>query len=119
MGRLAAQAGTCHVERANRPQDDHRSVESCLMSDDLLIDERPVRRRFYSRWLGGALGPGRDRHWLWRLLKWLGLALWGVIVLFFPGRMMLAHETNDDPNFSAAPVDQTASAEQRPSQAVA
>src|SRR4051794_41845795 len=87
------------------------------MSDDLLIDERPVRRRFYSRWLGGALGPGRDRHWLWRLLKWLGLALLAVIVLYYPGGMMLTHEINDDPNFSAGPGGQTASAGQRPSQA--
>ncbi|MDQ7249336.1 DUF2333 family protein [Dongia sedimenti] len=89
------------------------------MSDDLLIDEPPVRRRFYSRWFGGALGPSRDRHWLWRLLKWLGILLLLVVVLYYPVGMMLTHEINDDPNFSAATVDQGASPEQRASQAVA
>jgi hypothetical protein len=89
------------------------------MSDDLLIDEPPVRRRFYSRWFGGSLGSGRDRHWLWRLLKWLGIFLVLVIVLYYPVGMLLTHQINDDPNFTAAQVDQGADQETRSSQAVA
>jgi hypothetical protein len=84
------------------------------MSDDLLIDE-PVRRRFFSRWFsrwsgGGALGSGgRDRHWLWRLLKWLAIALVAIIVLYYPVGMALVHKINDDPGFAVAPVDPKAS----------
>ena len=43
------------------------------MSDDLLIDEPPVRRRFYSRWFGRAGGLQRSRFW--RVLKWSGIVL--------------------------------------------
>jgi hypothetical protein len=89
------------------------------MSDDLLIDEPPVRRRFYSRWFGGSLGSGRDHHWLWRLLKWLGIVLLAVIVLYYPVGMLLTHQINDDPTFSAPQVEQGADPDQGPSQAVA
>ncbi len=93
------------------------------MSDDLLIDEPPVRRRFYSRWFargsGGTFGSGRDRHWLWRLLKWLGVALLLIVVLYYPVGMLLTNQINDDPNFSAPQVEQSPDLETGPSQAVA
>ena len=70
------------------------------MSDDLLIDEPPVRRRFFSRWFGTAGGaPARSRFW--RLIKWTAVVLLLIIVLYYPVGMMLTHEINDDANFSA------------------
>lgn len=73
------------------------------MSDDLLIDEPPVRRRFFSRWLRSS-GGGADRSRLWRLVKWTGLALLLVIVLYYPVGMLMTNEINDDPNFAPAAV---------------
>jgi hypothetical protein len=88
------------------------------MSDDLLIDEPPVRRRFYSRWFGTAGGaPARSR--LWRLIRWTAIGLLLIIVLYYPVGMMLTHEINDDPNFSAPQVEQGASLDTGQSQAVA
>jgi hypothetical protein len=91
------------------------------MSDDLLIDEPPARRRFYSRWFG-TLGSGsnRDRHWFWRLMKWLGIVLLAIIVLYYPVGMLLTHEINDDPDFTGPAVEQQAdNQDSGPSQAVA
>jgi hypothetical protein len=88
------------------------------MSDDLLIDEPPARRRFFSRF-GAALGPGRDRHWLWRLMKWLGIALLAIILLYYPVGMLLTHQINDDPSFSGPSVEPSQDLETGPSQAVA
>jgi hypothetical protein len=72
------------------------------MSDDLLIDEPPVRRRFYSRWFGSAGGAQRSRFW--RVMKWTGIALLLIVVLYYPIGMLMVHQINDDPNFSAPQV---------------
>lgn len=88
------------------------------MSDDLLIDEPPVRRRFFSRWFRSA-GGGAGRGRMWRLVKWTALILLLVIVLYYPVGMALTHKINDDPNFSAPQVEQTANQDTGPSQAVA
>jgi hypothetical protein len=88
------------------------------MSDDLLIDEPPARRRFFSRF-GAALGSGRDRHWLWRLMKWLGVALLAIILLYYPVGMLLTHQINDDPSFSGPSVEPSQDLDTGPSQAVA
>jgi hypothetical protein len=90
------------------------------MSDDLLIDEPPVRRRFYSRWFGSlGSGSGRDRHWFWRVLKWLAIVLLAIIVLYYPVGMMLTHRINDDSSFSAPQVEPCDNPDTGASQAVA
>ena len=83
------------------------------MSDDLLIDE-PVRRRWFPRWFGRGSGGtagsgGADRSRLWRLMKWLGVLLLAVIVLYYPVGMVLTHKINDDTSFAAPPVEPGAS----------
>jgi|AraplaMF_Col_mMF_1032025.scaffolds.fasta_scaffold00347_5 hypothetical protein len=87
------------------------------MSDDLLIDEPPVRRRFFSRWFGRAGGVERSRFW--RVLKWTGIVLLLIVVLYYPVGMALTQKIDDDPSFSAPPVEQGQSLETGPSQAVA
>jgi hypothetical protein len=90
------------------------------MSDDLLIDEPPVRRRFYSRWFGSlGSGSGRDRHWFWRVLKWLAIVLLAIIVLYYPVGMMLTHRINDDSSFSAPQVEPSDNPDTGASHAVA
>jgi hypothetical protein len=79
------------------------------MSDDLLIDEPPVRRRFFSRWFRGSVGPGRDHHRLWRVAKWLALIILAVIVFYYPVGMVMTNEINDDPNFAPAAVPEKSS----------
>lgn len=86
------------------------------MSDDLLIDEPPLRRRF-SRWFGRAGGAERSRFW--RVMKWLGIILLLVIVLYYPVGMALTQKIDDDPGFSAATVEPGNSIDTGPSQAVA
>ena len=88
------------------------------MSDDLLIDEPPVRRRFFSRWFGSA-GGGADRSRLWRLLKWLGIILLLIIVLYYPVGMLLTHQINDNPDFTGPQVEQGTDPDTGSSQAVA
>jgi hypothetical protein len=73
------------------------------MSDDLLIDEPPVRRRFFSRWLGSA-GGGGDRSRLWRLIKWTAIVLLAVVILYYPVGMLAVHQINDDPAFGPGEV---------------
>jgi hypothetical protein len=74
------------------------------MSDDLLIDEPPLRRRLFSRWFRGSAGPGRERHRLWRFAGWLAVIILAVIVLYYPVGMLMTNQINDDPNFAPAAV---------------
>ena len=71
------------------------------MSDDLLIDEPPVRRNWFSRRFGAS---GADRGRLWRYTKWLAIVLLAIIVLYYPVGMALTHKINDNPDFAAPPV---------------
>lgn len=73
------------------------------MSDDLLIDEPPVRRRLFSRWFGSA-GGGAARSRLWRLIKWSGIVLLVAIVFYYPVGMLAVHQVNDEPNFGPGEV---------------
>ena len=87
------------------------------MSDDLLIDEPPLRRRFFSRWFGGTGGADRSR--LWRVIKWAAIAFLLIVVLYYPVGMLMVHQINDDPGFSAPQVEQSDNPDAAPSQAVA
>jgi hypothetical protein len=71
------------------------------MSDDLLIDEPPVRRNWFSRRFGSS---GADRGRLWRYIKWLAIIVLAIIVLYYPVGMALTHKINDNPDFAAPPV---------------
>lgn len=72
------------------------------MSDDLLIDEPPARRRRWFPRFGSAGGADRSR--LWRLAKWLGLVILIVVLLYYPVGMVMTHQINDDANFAPATV---------------
>jgi hypothetical protein len=74
------------------------------MSDDLLIDEPPVRRNWFSRRLGSRWSGGADRGRMWRFVKWLAIVLLAVIVLYYPVGMLLTHKIDDNPDFAAPPV---------------
>jgi hypothetical protein len=87
------------------------------MSDDLLIDKPAPRRSWFSRlfrrnrpdpMLGeGPVSGGGGR--LRSTIKWTAIVVVLVIVLYYPVGMVLTHKINDDPNFSAPPVEQGAS----------
>jgi hypothetical protein len=47
--------------------------------------------------------PGTGRRWLKRT-KWIALAILVVLVLYYPVGMIVVHQINDDPNFTAGDV---------------
>lgn len=49
--------------------------------------------------------PGARRRWL-KPAKWVALAILVVLLLYYPIGMIIVHQINDDPNFSAGEVAQ-------------
>jgi len=52
---------------------------------------------------GGSAGEAR-RGRIWRLVKWLGIALGAVVLLYYPVGMVVINKIDDDPNFAAPTV---------------
>ncbi len=49
--------------------------------------------------------PGAGRRWL-RRSKWVALAILVVVLLYYPVGMIIVHQVNDEPDFSAGTVQQ-------------